>query len=196
MDFFIEAEMCKGPLNEGRDFLVLRLIDLSQEREISVEKNNQANKNKLSLVIGLTGSGKSTFAETLEGKHIHIDEIRKSLTGTYATEGNENQLVTDVAKRTVYHYLQQGARVIVDASLLSAKHRKEYIKIAEKVGVPVEVFWIDTEFETNVARLLERNKAVPADRRIDLQYLYKQTGYFDMPVCEEGIDTIIRISED
>jgi len=149
---------------------------------------------KLILVMGLPGSGKTTFSTSLKGTRLHVDEIRKALTGTYKP-GISNDLVYGVVQRSVDYYLQKGKTVILDGAFLSQSSRRSYLQIAKKRGASIDLYWLDPSFPLFKKRITERNKVVDYDRKIDLQYLNKLLETLDIPSKDEGINVIFRLSD-
>lgn len=149
---------------------------------------------KLIMVMGLPGSGKTTFSSSLNGTKIHIDEIRKATTGSYKP-GQSNDLVHQISQRTVFYHLEKGKTVILDGALLSKKARDPYIKIAKKLNVEIELYWLDPSYELFKERLINRNKTVSDDRKIDLQYMEKLSQFFEMPSIDEGFKKIHHFSD-
>jgi len=150
---------------------------------------------KLIMVMGLPGSGKSTLSSSLNGTKIHIDEIRKAVTGTYKP-GQSNDLVHQISQRTVFYHLEKGKTVILDGALLSKKSREPYLKIAKKLHIETELYWLDPSYELFKKRLIERNKIVSDDRKIDYQYVDKLSRMLEIPSGDEGFSKIRRLSDD
>lgn len=148
---------------------------------------------KLSLIMGLPGSGKSTYSKNINGLKIHIDDIRKVTTGSYQPNKN-NDLVHQVTQRVVNYHLAQGKSIVLDGALLSKSLRAIYIDIGRRYGVDIDLYWIDTDFEKLKNNLIERNKIVSDDRKIDLQYLNKLSNMMEMPTIEEGFSNIFHIN--
>lgn len=144
---------------------------------------------RLILMMGLPGSGKTTHAVSLKGIKLHIDEIRKVLTGSYLP-GDQDELVYRTVHASVDYYLRQGKNVIVDGALLSKKARSYYITLAKKHFTFVELYWFDASKPLLEMRLYERNQKVEKERKIDLNYLSKISQHFEMPTRDEGIDLI------
>lgn len=147
----------------------------------------------LKIFVGFPCSGKTTKSLELSGAHLHIDAIRKSLTGTHKPN-NDEQFVKNILLQSVEYYLKQGRTVIVDGCFLSKNERKSLLSIAKRFKSGTEVHWMDTPFSILVERMKERNKQEDDDRKMDLHYLHKCTDYFEIPTYDEAIDRIVRHS--
>lgn len=148
---------------------------------------------KLILFMGLPCSGKSTYLDRLTGMKIDISSIRKGATGSYKVKGNYNDLVHNLAQRSVHFYLKQNKTVIVDDCFLTEKIRNTYIKIAKKMDKEVELYWFDTPIDTLKARIVERNRIVDEDRKLSLEDIDDLSNSFEFPTKEEGIDFIFYL---
>lgn len=144
---------------------------------------------KLILVMGLPGSGKTMHANSLKGVKLHIDEIRKSLTGSYIP-GENDELVYKTVQTSVEYYLKNGKTVVVDGAMLSKKARSHYVNLAKKHFSYVELFWLDASRELLEIRLEERNKTAEKDRKIQPDYILKVGKHLEIPTRDEGIDAI------
>lgn len=146
---------------------------------------------KLTLLIGLPCSGKSTYAEGLNGTILHMDEIRKAVTGSYRINDLTRSLYYKVCQDSVRHFLGLGIDVVLDGNMLSRQARAPYLKIAAQHNAQVEVIWFDPPLDVIQHRLQKRNAQVPADRQITFSYIKKIAGnHFHLPLLEEGIHRI------
>ena len=92
----------------------------------------------LILLSGLPGSGKTTFAERLSGmldfRHIESDGIRLAIapqpTFTFEESGRVFARVEAEARAA----LQSGCHALIDATNLTRKDRKRFVKLAQALG--------------------------------------------------------------
>ncbi len=132
-------------------------VEHEPTREIRVEKKT------LVLIVGLPGSGKSTFAaenfpmDAVAG----TDRIRQEL-----SNNPSNQLVSDKAffmvERLVKERLSRGKIIVVDAMNLTENARKRFMDIAKKENATIQAIVMDTSAEESVARDQARARKVGA----------------------------------
>lgn len=144
--------------------------------------------------MGLPGSGKTTFSKQVNGLAIHVDEIRKALTGSYKPDGS-NDLVHQVTQKTVYYHLERGKTVVVDGALLSKKTRSNYVRMAKKLHIDIELYWLDPSYDLFKQRLLERNQTSEPERKMDWQYVDKLSRLLEIPSMDEGFAVIHHLSD-
>jgi predicted kinase len=93
-------------------------------------------KNKLIMMVGLPGSGKSTKAQELSKEYnavIHSsDKIREELFGTMDTQDG-NDLVFQTLHKRVKSDLRDGKNVIYDACNISYKRRMTFLQEIKKI---------------------------------------------------------------
>ena len=145
------------------------------------------NRVKLSLLCGIPGSGKTTYAEKYIESHpgtVHLssDKIRKELWGDEATQGDNNEVFYRMQRRAI-DGLNFGYSVIYDATNVTRKDRAGIIAACPKfVQIECHVVWapIETCIERDAARKRTVGKAV-----ID-----KMLKRFQPPYYDEGIHEI------
>ena len=142
----------------------------------------------LILLMGLPASGKTTYAEKLTGIKIDMEQIRIGATGSRQIQGNFNELVQQLAQRSVHFYLNQGKTVIVDGMFLKASERKHYITMAKKLQATVELYWFDPSIHVIKQRLVLRGDEA------NCSVVDKLSQQMDFPNKEEGIDVIHYIN--
>jgi len=99
------------------------------------------------MTIGISGSGKSTWINSIDDKNTKIispDKIRFDLTGDISDQ-SRNAEVFDLAKQTTIHFLNQGYNVILDATNVDAAKRKDFIKDLPPVQLKAKIFNVSPE---------------------------------------------------
>lgn len=131
---------------------------------------------KLTILIGISGSGKSTYARKIRTPDTFIinrDSLRESLTGQEAHEYNIlpepviEGAVTDLSHQILANAMVVGADIIVDNTNL----RKTYIREFEKMwnGGEIDHVLIDCPPEIAKQRV-ERRDGYVNTNYIDRQY--------------------------
>lgn len=152
------------------------------------------NRPKLIILVGIPGSGKTTYAnkyiETIKPLAVHLssDLIRKELWGDESIQGDNNEVFSLMQSRAV-EALNNGKDVIYDATNMTRKDRSYIISLCPKFAqIEAHIIWapIETCIERDVARERTVGKAV-----ID-----KMLKRFEAPYYDEGIEKIEVIKSD
>lgn len=123
---------------------------------------------KLHIVIGIPGSGKSTYALKLIKQNnnwvrVNRDDIRINNFGTEHNPHIENQ-VTKIEHFIIHSSLESGYNVVVDNCNIKLSYRNEYKKIAESVGnVLYDEHFVNTSFNQCIEWNKSRARQVPED---------------------------------
>lgn len=147
---------------------------------------------KLFMLIGLPGSGKSTFARNrvkfyddcnkTKLEIVSSDDIREELYGTRSCQKDPAR-VFEIAHERIINSLEQGLDVIFDATNITRKNRASLLK---KIPAYTEKFaqicW--APISTCIERDLKREFSVKAD------VIWKMAYKFQMPFYDEGFDHI------
>ena len=144
----------------------------------------------LAVMIGISGSGKSTYANglktSLNAELVETDAIRLELTGN-AEDQSQNGKVFEVARKRVNDILAQGKNAIIDATSLTIRDRKDWIDIAKNNNAEVRAYFIDTPVSICKSQNNKRQRKVP-EWVID-----KQAAKLYAPTKSEGFDSVTVI---
>ena len=121
--------------------------------------------NKVIVLAGISGSGKSTYAQTLRNADLNAivvssDETRKLLYGDESEQGDPKE-VFRVVDHTIQSSLRHLMTVIVDATNLAPWQRESYVKAAQSYGVPVELHYVMATLDEAQERQYGRDRQVP-----------------------------------
>ncbi|MEH2136983.1 AAA family ATPase [Nostoc sp.] len=151
---------------------------------------------KLILLIGLPGSGKSTFAKQLlaecpQMSLISTDAIRGQLFGSQALQGPWLLIWREV-ERQFQQAIYTANTAIFDATNAQRRHRREVIALARELGfTQITAIWVDTPVWLCLARNKRRSRQVPEEIILRMHRQLRDAP----PSLEEGLDGLIRLSE-
>ena len=114
----------------------------------NIEGKNVTRIPKLLLTLGIPGSGKSFWVNSLKGFEIvNPDNIRKELTGNISDQ-TQNAKVWAIASKRVIENLKAGKNVVLDATNVTEKGRNQFLRNILREIVfkkQAKVFEIDPE---------------------------------------------------
>lgn len=142
-------------------------------------------KPTFTMMVGLPGSGKSTYAEKVKGAVIcSSDAIREELTGDINSQ-EKNGEVFKILHQRVKENLRSGNDVIYDACNISSKRRKAFLDELKHIECEKVCFVIATPYAECLKQNQQRERRVPEDA-IKRMYMNWNTPYYF-----EGWDRII-----
>ena len=146
------------------------------------------------LLVGVQGSGKTTFSKILAKerncKIISTDEIRKT---------NPGILETNVWSKTyecLAETLKKGEDAIFDATSISKKVRKRFFDEVSKYGVEVKAiaYYLKTDVNECASRVKKRNED-KNELYLPPEVVYSYFEKLEVPSLDEGfleIKTVIN----
>jgi len=120
-------------------------------------------RQRIVVLVGLPGSGKSTYLEQRGVTALSSDAIRQLLADD-ATDQTIHGRVFSTLRYLVRQRLAIGrAATYVDATHLTPAERRPYVKIAQKYGCAIEALFFDVPLEVCLKRNRIRPRVVPDD---------------------------------
>lgn len=141
-------------------------------------------KPRIILAVGLPGSGKSTYFANLGAHAISSDAIRLQL-----ADDESDQTIHARVFATARYLLRQRIALqrpitYVDATNLTRRDRRPFIKLAQKHACDIEALFFDIPLEVCRARNSSRSRLVPD------QVLDRMAAKLAPPSIEEGFSRI------
>lgn len=143
---------------------------------------------KVYVMIGIAGSGKTTtskiIADSIGAEIFSSDAIREEIYGDESIQGNSKEVFDILYRRATYEAASNGCPVILDATNISRKNRKNIFKAFKNVNAEFIAVVMDTPF----IKCLEQNNM--RSRNVPEQIIRTQNIHFQFPSVEEGFDQI------
>ena len=151
--------------------------------------DQQVLEQRVVVLVGLPASGKSTWVAEQGGVAISSDELRRWLRDD-AADQTIHGLVFRLMRDFVRMRITLGAPVTyVDATNLTRKQRRPFIKIAEHMGCVCEAVFFDVPVE----ECLRRNEL--RDRKVPAEAIRAMAGRLQVPTESEGFAAVTRMAE-
>ena len=146
------------------------------------------NKPILWVMVGLSGSGKSSVAKEIAENNtnttiVSSDSIREELTGDCGNQEN-NEEVFKVFHKRIRETLENNTNVIADATNITMRLRRAIIENVKGIDCYKIVYLTPKPFDQCKLDNLNRQHPVPEE------VLNKQLRKFQIPFYEEGWDSI------
>jgi len=135
---------------------------------------------RIVLLVGLPGSGKSTWLERTAGGGISSDAVRKIL-----ADDETDQSIHPQVFATVRYLLERRLAIgrpvsYIDATNLTPEERRPYVEIARAHGCEIEAVFFDVPLEVCLARNAARSRVVPPE------VMAKMAAKLEPPTAAEG----------
>ena len=146
----------------------------------------------LTILIGLSGSGKSTYTKQFDYKRIFFssvqtlssDKIRKELLGSEEDQSN-NELIFSTIKERASYFLENKIDVIIDATNITRKSREDILNYLAKniYNFYDKVFVKYVIIATPYYQCLQNN--AQRERRVPESVIERQYKIFEFPTQRE-----------
>lgn len=164
------------------------------ENETGTPSTTTAAGPRFYLMVGIPGSGKTTYARRYLGRalRLSLDDLRLMITGV-AYDPRYESIVIGVGHAALDLMLSRARvwhhDILLDATNATVDRRRFYIRMAEQYGLPTVAVFVDCPLDVALARDRRRPDSVGEDvvRRYHSQ--------LQPPTPEEGFAEVIHVTD-
>lgn len=119
----------------------------------------------LVVIIGLSGSGKSTFVEEhFAPVEILSSDRTRAVICNNAADQDSTSAAFAVLFATLWYRMANRLTTVFDATNLEAPHRERLLNMARRNGVPAVAVVLNVPVDRCLERIARRRRTVPTDR--------------------------------
>lgn len=138
------------PYGENREHKKIHILESQMESVINRKDDSERyNHCGFEMLIGIPGSGKSTYLKRINNPNIEIvcpDDIRREICGNISDQ-SRNREVWEMAEMLIMKYLSRGKYVILDATNVNTRSRQQLLSRVKATNSGVKTY--ATMFDAN-----------------------------------------------
>lgn len=131
------------------------------------------------IMIGLQGSGKSTFC-------------RKNLTDTYVYVNLDTLKTRYREKLLIHECIEQGKSFVVDNTNPTTADRQRYIPLAREAGYKIVGYFMESKLKA----CIERNNQRSGSAKLPSMAIAATSNKLQIPSYDEGFDELYFVKND
>ena len=135
------------------------------------------------MLVGLSGSGKSSYKFEEEIIKVSSDALRAELYGDENDQAHNSEIFNELHRRII-NFLKKGNNVVYDATNLSRRRRIAFLNNIKYINCTKNCIVFATSYKECIKRDSERDKTVGKS------IILKQMRQFQMPIFNEGWNNI------
>ena len=164
-------------------------------KDIKNIKGETTMSNTLYVMVGASGSGKSTFAKELNKlffntEIVSSDRVREELWGNESDQQNPKKVFDYCEELVCYHADVLDENVIFDATNLFKKYRKRWVELGKEYFYKTVAIWCNTSKANCIANQDKRERQVPTN------IVERQWDSCEPPRLDEGFDEVWIVTEE